>query len=98
MRDSATSVSDAMIPEVWSGHRRECASCQKWVEEKPATLIHVCIRGAPLVKRILEIHARPALNAKRRAERDAFRASDEGKNKATPLQLRQVMRYKGDAE
>lgn len=96
MKSEADSITDAQMPEAWANHRRGCKSCQKYIEGKSATLVHVCLRGAPMVKRLLEISARPALAAKRRAEREVYMASEEGKYKATPTQLRQVMRYKGD--
>ena len=93
----ADTITNASLPEVFSGHQRGCKGCQQWVPEKPATLALVCVEGAPMVKRLLEIAAAPALAKKRRNEREAYKASEFGKFKTTPIELRKVMRYKGDA-
>jgi hypothetical protein len=91
----ADTITNASLPEVFGEHQRGCKGCQQWVEGKPATLALVCVVGAPMVKRLLEISAAPALAKKRRLEREAYKAT-EGKYKTTPIELRKVMRYKGE--
>ena len=95
MKGLAETITDASLPAVFAEHQRGCKGCKQWLQDKPATLVNVCVAGAPMVKRLLEIAAAPALAKKRRLEREAYRNSEFGKHKATSAELRRVMRYKG---
>lgn len=92
----ADTITNASLPEVFGEHQRGCKGCQQWVQEEPTTLALVCVVGAPMVKGLLEIAAAPALAKKRRLEREAYKSSEAGKYKTTPIELRKVMRYKGE--
>lgn len=96
MKNQYESVTDKQLPEVFAKHQDGCAGCLKWDQGRPATLANVCVEGAPMVKRLLEIAARPAVSARRRAEREQAEAQGLLRHKASKEQLRNVTRYKGE--
>lgn len=41
----------------WKSHVSSCEKCRKFDPEHTATLAHVCLQGAPLIKRVLAASA-----------------------------------------
>lgn len=79
-------------PEQWDAHRRECDSCRQYRDGTPATLAHVCLRGAPLIKAVLELNARPASEAKRKQD-NLLKRQMLGKEYCSAAKMKRLMRY-----
>lgn len=58
----------------WDSHNRSCPHCRKYEYDKPATLAYVCLKGAPLIKGVLELDAQPGRASQRRHENEVYRA------------------------
>lgn len=80
-------------PEQWDAHRRECGSCSQYRDGVPATLANVCLIGAPLIKAVLELNARPARTAKLKAQNAIYR-QQMGKEYCSAAKMKKLMRYK----
>ena len=84
----------ATVRTEWATHVADCPHCAKFESGKPATLAHVCVAGAPLLKGCLELDAAPEVAARRRAERAI--AGRHLPKRVSKDVLAQVMRYKGE--
>lgn len=57
----------------WNAHRSCCPQCKKYEHDKPATLAYVCLKGAPLIKGVLELDATPGIKSQRRHANEVYR-------------------------
>jgi hypothetical protein len=89
-------IDEKTAEEQWDAHRAKCSGCRRYETDKPATLAHVCVMGAPLIKSVLERDARPAIRERRRAERQTYKYQMEahGAQHVSKEKLKRLTRYK----
>jgi hypothetical protein len=87
----------------WNGHLEKCANCQRYEEANTATLRHLCLDGAVLMKELLESRAAPVMRRRGRVERAMYRqvmgqndfVNDEPRI-VSKERVKKITRYVGD--
>ena len=76
-------------------HQSGCDKCKLVDKDKPATLVHCCLIGAPLLRDYLSELVKPDVARQNRQLKRQFTQQADGKSyKTNGKKLKEVMRYK----